>query len=1067
MAVVGTATLNVIPKFSDFKSSLQSQTSALESSGKSSGQKFGNSFNSGASGGILKTGAAVGAFSALTQTAMSALGSSVGDAVSRLDTLNNYPRVMESLGYSTQDAESSLQLMSDHLTGLPTALDDMVSSVQGLSTITGDLSEATDVGLALNDMLLASGSNTQVASAAAEQFRQMLSKGKPDMQDWKSLVSAMPGQMDQLAKSMLGTEASATDLYSALGGGGAEATISMEQLMAAMVDLDQNGSASFESFEAQARTASGGVQTSLENIKTAAVRGMADVMDAIGQDTISGTLGGFKDAVTSAFELLTGVAQTAKPIIAGIASVIGELAPQGIAAAAAFTTLSKATSFVTTGTSGLASGFRSILSAANPAQKAVSLLSSSINPLTAGLGFASVALVAGVSAFSAYRENTENAEKATSGLKDAVADTSTLTSFKQAIGEIGSESGNSALSMSELNESIADHVDKMNETNESAQTQISALSNAQAIISQYAGQSDLSADAQGRVTWAVEQLNEQLGLNISALDVMNGSYTDADGNVQDLKESILQLVDAKKQEIKQEALTENLSEAYEAQAEAAKTYAEKRQGYADKVASIEQGLITTGMDSATARIKAEKQVSGELDEAREAYENTSQAVSDLETQLGDAATSASDAADSYDDWGNSLGNASAIMDAMLEGKGGMAALKEDLRALGASTEDLGTLTQSQLEELAEAYDGTTSSIVGKLSEWGVDMDEAALASAEAVSTIHDSLVNLAEEVGVSFENIDISGFSEALAEAGVSTETLNQVGAENIAALAEAFGGNIDQMTWAIENFNTVPIVDKDGNVNVDDAQLIDAQGNIWTWNGSEFVSQTTTASVYDQSLTDAQGNVYTWNGTTLVSKSASAIATGNATDGSARGQVDNTSGAIGALSSKDVNVNANGNAADGSAASFIWNTVSAIGSLFSKTVQVRTDNITTYTEVRNAAGGIRPHAAGGFMPRYHAGGAIATQALPLDIVGEDGAEAIVPLTNRKYSEPFARTLAEQMFNASNANSALDLSDAAISRLADAIAARPVAVNMDSKQVGKLVTPTVDRQLGRNVSRGF
>lgn len=46
---------------------------------------------------------------------------------------------------------------------------------------------------------------------------------------------------------------------------------------------------------------------------------------------------------------------------------------------------------------------------------------------------------------------------------------------------------------------------------------------------------------------------------------------------------------------------------------------------------------------------------------------------------------------------------------------------------------------------------------------------------------------------------------------------------------------------------------------------------------------------------------------------------------------------------------------------------------------------------------------------RYHAGGAIATRAMPLDIVGEAGAEAIVPLTNKKYVTPFARAVAEQI----------------------------------------------------------
>ena len=53
--------------------------------------------------------------------------------------------------------------------------------------------------------------------------------------------------------------------------------------------------------------------------------------------------------------------------------------------------------------------------------------------------------------------------------------------------------------------------------------------------------------------------------------------------------------------------------------------------------------------------------------------------------------------------------------------------------------------------------------------------------------------------------------------------------------------------------------------------------------------------------------------------------------------------------------------------------------------------NITTFvsqiiSKHHNAAGGIRPHAAGGVMMRYHANGAIANRpgaGVPLDIVGE------------------------------------------------------------------------------------
>lgn len=74
----------------------------------------------------------------------------------------------------------------------------------------------------------------------------------------------------------------------------------------------------------------------------------------------------------------------------------------------------------------------------------------------------------------------------------------------------------------------------------------------------------------------------------------------------------------------------------------------------------------------------------------------------------------------------------------------------------------------------------------------------------------------------------------------------------------------------------------------------------------------------------------------------------------------------------------------------------------------------TSYTREYKAAGGIRTHAEGGIAsyagkPRYHAGGSIVNvpgTGYPLDWVGEAGAEAIVPLTNRRYSQPFVDLIA-------------------------------------------------------------
>ncbi len=228
MAEVGSSYLTIIPKFKNLKGSIDDALGAVGGqAGAKAGERIGSAIHVGVKRGtdkakqsIVGIGAAIGAMSSVTSAAMSSISSHLGSAVSRLDTLKNYPRVMQALGFSAFESSQSIQTMDDRLKTLPTRLDDMTNTVKGLAVITKDLDLATDSGLALNDMLLASGSNQMICNAAMEQFRQMLAKGKPDMQDWKSLMQAMPGQLDQLAKSMFGPTATANDLYFALGGGG-------------------------------------------------------------------------------------------------------------------------------------------------------------------------------------------------------------------------------------------------------------------------------------------------------------------------------------------------------------------------------------------------------------------------------------------------------------------------------------------------------------------------------------------------------------------------------------------------------------------------------------------------------------------------------------------------------------------------------------------------------------------------------------------------------------------------------------------------------------------------------
>jgi tape measure domain-containing protein len=294
------------------------------SGGVSAGKGFG--------GGLLKTGAIAGAAAAVASKAMNVISGSIGDAVNRVDTLNAFPKVMGNLGYSSTDAAKQVKVMSDRLIGLPTSLDSMTGMVQKIAPLTKNLGEATDISLAFNDALLAGGKSTGEQANAMEQYTQMLSVGKVDMQAWRSVVNAMPGQMNQLAVSLLGAGHNQMDLYDAMKHG----KVSFGQFNDAVKKLDKNGVNGFASFAKQAKDATGGIGTSMENVKTAITRSIANIIQSIGAANIAGAINGIGKAIGW---LGGGIAAVVGPIanFIGWLGKVGALTPvlAGFAAAIA------------------------------------------------------------------------------------------------------------------------------------------------------------------------------------------------------------------------------------------------------------------------------------------------------------------------------------------------------------------------------------------------------------------------------------------------------------------------------------------------------------------------------------------------------------------------------------------------------------------------------------------------------------------------------------------------------------------------------------------------------------
>ncbi|MFP3156341.1 tape measure protein [Lachnospiraceae bacterium ZAX-1] len=282
---IGSAYIEIFPDMKAFGKQIKSAITGEKFNSSSSAA--GKSIGGGILGGMKSVLGGAAVFK-LVESGINMIKNSVGDAVKRFDTIQNFPNVMKNFGVSAEDASKAMKRISDGLQGLPTTLDQGASAVQRFTSKTGDVNKATDYFLALNNAVIAGGAPMDLQTAATEQLAQAYAKGKPDMTEWRSMVSAMPAQLSQVAKAMgMTTEE--------LGVGLREGNISMDDFMDKIVELNTTGVDGFDSFAVQARNAVGGIGTSIGLVKTAVVRGVADMISAMQEWLKDSGFGSFGD----------------------------------------------------------------------------------------------------------------------------------------------------------------------------------------------------------------------------------------------------------------------------------------------------------------------------------------------------------------------------------------------------------------------------------------------------------------------------------------------------------------------------------------------------------------------------------------------------------------------------------------------------------------------------------------------------------------------------------------------------------------------------------------------------
>lgn len=265
-------------------------------------------------------GSAIGAGVAqVAMTALNTVGDNLNASFERYDTINNFPKVLQSMGASAEDSKKSMDTLKQGVDGLPTSLQDVAQATEKLLPMSKNADDASKSALALNDAFLASRASAEDASRGLQQYTQMLSSGKVDMQSWKTLEETMPASLQKVAKSFGIASGSTQELYSKLKSG----QITMDQLNQKFQELDKGA----KGFHEQAKQATDGIGTAMANLKNRTVASLTSIIggfDQLSKNLTGSSIGGNINKLSSGFK---DFGDKAGKAIAGLGPTIKKLNP--------------------------------------------------------------------------------------------------------------------------------------------------------------------------------------------------------------------------------------------------------------------------------------------------------------------------------------------------------------------------------------------------------------------------------------------------------------------------------------------------------------------------------------------------------------------------------------------------------------------------------------------------------------------------------------------------------------------------------------------------------------------
>ena len=263
--------------------------------------------------------------------------------------------------------------------------------------------------------------------------------------------------------------------------------------------------------------------------------------------------------------------------------------------------------------------------------------------------------------------------------------------------------------------------------------------------------------------------------------------------------------------------------------------------------------------------------------------------------------------------------------------------------------------------------------------------------------------------------VDVKELSQGLEDAGVSTEQFAAVGGDQFAMMAEMAGGNMDTLIGLIRDYNAEDFESKSGELHVDGlGQIVDAQGTIYEWNGTEFTPK------YAEVKTNAGEAAAEVDNLNKKTKDTKDKKTSVDTKVSGRNLVEDLNKSIKNVpKSTSVSMTAH-TYGKGSVDSLLSTLAGANGKSYDVyfTTHNKTINTTINRKKDEARGAIiRNHAAGDILMANRRGDGVMYD--DYNRIGEQGAEAIVPL-ERPFADRFAGIIADALGNMGSSQQPID-----------------------------------------------